>query len=143
MSEIISYTEQQWITNNKDAIDWYYQNYPFLRGFKLPLPFEFLRDFYMKDMSDRNLPVNMNYANTYDFVFSYFLENYTKPLTNKFQGKTWLQYLWDNFPSAFKKSFTDINNEIFKPIGQVFSFFINPYIIFFILIAIAIILLYR
>lgn len=146
MSEIISCSESEWYKNNIDALGWYKDTYPVLNNFNLPLPFEFLKKFYVSDMSDRNLPITEQFRDCYEFVFSYFLENYKKPLQNKFQGKTWIQYMADAFPGALKQSYDYltfqkelgwIGTNVVEPLGTAIKFVLNP-ITLIILIIIAV-----
>lgn len=139
-NEITSCTEEGWASNNIDAYSWYMENYPVLKNFNLPMPYEFLKNFYIADMELRNLVPIVQFYSCYEYVLSYFLENFEKPLSEKFQGKTWLGYLADSFPGALKKSFTDINNDVFKRLGNLFTFFTSPYVLVVLIIVIIYIL---
>lgn len=91
--------------------DWYFQTYPFLKEFEFPIKFQDLQNFYLVDMSNRNLTPLESFVNIYEFVFSYFLENYPRLEDGtRFRGKTFLQRFPENLGTALDKTFKPIKN---------------------------------
>lgn len=127
-------TEKEWTAANKGAFEWYYSTYPFLKKFRLPISHSKLSDFYQTDMYDRNLKPNPVFIQTYEFLFSYFLENYPR-LEDKtrFEGKTGLGYFIGAVPSGIGKTFKPVSN-IFEGITNISQFFKDFYLIFVFLI---------
>jgi hypothetical protein len=107
-------TIEQWKTENLIYQEWYFETYPFLKQFEFPIPYENLKDFYVEDMQFRNLTPLDTFAENYDFVFSYFLENYPKILNSedRFKARNFLERVIDVFPKAIEKSFNDIGETV-------------------------------
>ena len=120
-------TQEKWVLENQDFYYWYYENYPFLQEYKLPIPYESLVEFYLTDMNKRNFDANLNFANEYENVFSYFIEYYPKDDSEKFTGKTDLQYILNAIPKAFNDVIIEpletvggIGADLFKNINKFF-----------------------
>jgi hypothetical protein len=104
-------TQNKWVQENQNYYNWYYENYTFLQQFQLPIDHEILIEYYFADMENRNFTPSVNFANEYENVFSYFLDNFPKDENEKFSGKTDLQYIIDSIPDA-------INDVIVKPVSE-------------------------
>lgn len=97
--------QSSWYDANKDFKDWYYANYPFLKDFSFPIEFNDLKDFYFLDMENRNLTPLQEFSSCYEFLFSYFLENYPRQKDpTRFKGKTWFERTLSNIPDVVKDS---------------------------------------
>lgn len=95
-------TYAEWYEQNYQYKDWYFEQYPFLKEFIFPIPEQTLKYFYVVDIQGRNLPVNQIILDNYDFLFSYFLDNYPKVKNkeNRFTGKTWFEYFINAIPEG-------------------------------------------
>jgi len=99
-----------WQLANKPLYDWYYKTYPFLNQFILPIPYNDLLNFYVDDIEKRNLKPVQEFVDCYEFLFSYFLENYNKKDEDKFFAKTFLENSLENLPKVFKETINDIGD---------------------------------
>ena len=105
-------TQWDWYSKNLDAIQWYKTEYPFLNEFDMPIHPNILVNYYFDDMKERNLePVPQMYE-CYENLFSYFIENYNKDLSDKFQGQSFLDRLLDNISPELGEFFSNIWNNI-------------------------------
>ena len=86
-------TKDEWVKNNSNFYDYYYENYPNLVGLKLPLDHSAMVDFYNSDQSERGLNPDDAMRNNYAFMFSYFLDNYKKKLSDKTKVKDFSDYV--------------------------------------------------
>jgi hypothetical protein len=100
--------EIDWINSEQNNYAWYYQAYPQLKQFNLPLSMEFLKYFYSEDMQTRNLNPEDVYLNCYAFLWSYFIGRITGQIN--FKGKTFWERLPDLFPKAINKTFNQVTN---------------------------------
>ena len=137
-------TQYDWVNANKNYYSFYYDAYPFLAGFILPIPFYKLQDFYVKDMLSRNLTPLDSFKNCYEFVWSYFLDNYPKKNDfQRFTGKSFIGYTRENIGKAVSKSFTDTTTFVGSQTKNLLSSLgLNPEIILiFIVIIVALFLI--
>lgn len=104
-------TQKEWENFNSSNYDWYYENYPFLKNDKLPIPYQNLLDFYNNDMDSRNFIPVPAMQNNYEFLFNYYLANKI-PDPTRIKGKTKLGYLWSSIPTGVSKTFNDISNTV-------------------------------
>jgi hypothetical protein len=109
--------ESDWIAHNKTYYGWYYDTYPVLKdlGVKLPLRYEALQLFYIKDMEERHLTPLKEYLDCYQFLFEYFVGRITNVINSR--GKSWWDYTMSNLPGAITKTFKDIGETITNPFG--------------------------
>ena len=129
----IANTQQEWINANKNYYNWYYSTYPFLINVGLPVSFQTLKDFYKYDYDNRNLKVIPAMLESYELLFSYFLENYTKQNdSTRIKGKTSLEYFINAIPEGFSKTFSDAKNSV----SSIFSNISNTAIIILALVAV-------
>lgn len=110
MSTIYNH-EHEWIEANKNFYWWYYQTYPFLKNFTLPISTAKLEGFYIDDIKSRNFKPVQAIVDSYELLFSYFIANYPEQNNpNRFSGKTTFEYVVENIPKAVNKTFSDIGN---------------------------------
>jgi hypothetical protein len=104
-------TELEFKQSELNKKDWYFETYPFLKEFEFPIKFSDLQNFYLVDMNSRNLTPLENFVNVYEFVFSYFLENYPRLEDGtRFRGKTFIQRFPENLDSALSTTFKPFKN---------------------------------
>ena len=85
-------TQQEWCNANCKYQSYYLQEYPWLEMF--PPNYNDLVDFYVWDMTSRNLTPLQSYINCYEFVLSYALENMPRVgKEGRFTGQTFFQRL--------------------------------------------------
>ena len=89
---------------------WYFTTYPFLKDIVFPPPIDFLKAYYETDMLNRNLTPLTPLFDNYEFLFSFFLENFPKDRNNKFVAPDWFDSLLRAFPIAIKQTGTDLSN---------------------------------
>jgi hypothetical protein len=118
-------TKEEWFKKNKNNLDWYYNEYRFLKNFILPIDTNVLKNYYIKDSQDRNITPNQAILNNYEFLFTYFCDNYNKDLSEKFVANNWLENILQAVPKGFDKTFSDV--------GTTFNSFLDSskYIVFF------------
>jgi len=101
--------EQLSLLSEQDQ-QWYLTSYPFLKDFNFPPDPDFLQGYYNNDMNARNLTPLKTLFENYDFLFSYFLKNYPLRLDEQFVAPNWFQRLIQDFPTAIKKTGSDIGS---------------------------------
>lgn len=126
-------TIEEWTAANKKGFSWYYENYPFLKFFELPIALKTLQDFYIYDIKRRNLNIDNKYLSSYEVLFSYFLEGYPKRNDPSRVGKTGWEYFIENLPKAVSKTLSPVTN-IFSGFESVSMFLKNYWWIFILLL---------
>lgn len=128
----------EWIAANQIGFNWYLETYPFLKDVGFPVSTATLKNFYVEDSKNRNITPNEVIKNCYEFLFSYFLENYPNvDNPNRFVARNWFELLLDSMPQGIEKTFND-SKEIVSDLGDSLSEFLNvsKYVIFLVLIII-------
>jgi hypothetical protein len=120
---------------------WYLSAYPFLLSIYPDKPsMDSLQIYYLISMNNRNLTPQPEIANCYYLLFSYFLANYPIEGTPaQFQGKTWLEYTWQNLPSAINTTGVQITTGLNTAISNILGLNIWELLI----IALVVILLFN
>jgi hypothetical protein len=96
---------QEWKSKNLQYKDWYLDTYPYLKEFPFPLPKDELAEFYRLDMLVRNLEPLAEFSGCYEFLFSYFLENFPRQNdSTRFRGKTFFEMTVENLPEVIEDS---------------------------------------
>ncbi len=112
--------ENDWIEQNQNNFTWYYSNYPLIEsGIRLPVSFEKLKLFYVKDMMDRNLQPQAAWLNCYHALFSYLLGRIEGVIL--FEGSNWFERTIKNLPGAFAKTYEQITNPFGVPLWVWFA----------------------
>lgn len=93
----------KWLLQEQNNQSWYLATYPNLKYFTWPISMEFLKEFYINDMNDRNLEPNTTYYHCYAYLFSYLLGRISGQID--FVGRNWFERLIDSFPAAINKTF--------------------------------------
>lgn len=107
--------ENSWINANILNYGYYYDNFPLQQNsFELPISFEYLKRFYLNDMSARNLTPQDAWLNCYEALFSYLLSRLDGSVT--FEGQNWLERTISNLPGAFSQTIEGITNPFGIPI---------------------------
>jgi hypothetical protein len=130
-------TETEWFNFYKNNLNWYYENYPFLKKFKLPISTDYLKDYYINDRKKLHFEPLPQYLNNYELLFSYFIANYPLSDSQKFSGKSSIEYVLENVPRGITKTFSEIEVKA----GEVFGF--SKEVIILILIGIALLVAYN
>ncbi|AFN75759.1 hypothetical protein MROS_2529 [Melioribacter roseus P3M-2] len=117
--------EVEFIAKYGDAgLQWFKTNYPVLKNFDLPIPYETLKDFYLADYKYRRLKPEPAYLDNYELLFSYFLANYGKPLNEKQVVKSDLEYLFSNIGAGVKRTISQITSNVDKVIPLLILFMV-------------------
>jgi hypothetical protein len=103
-------TMSEWYNKNKNNLNWYYTEYPFLKNFVLPITTDTLKNYYIDDSHDRNITPNQNILANYEFLFTYFCDNYNKSLSEKFVANNWFENILQAIPKGFEKTIADVQS---------------------------------
>jgi len=93
-------TLEEWLILNESSLQWYKDSYEFLKNVNLPIPYYVLKEYYIRDIEDRNFSPNQSIIENYSFLFSYYLDNFNKSQADKFSGNTTIGYLWNSLKST-------------------------------------------